>query len=129
MEKDPSDMSFEELGSQLKLRADSHQHLAASAEFDLRQIRAQLEATEAQKAAAKAEQQARAARLLRFIFCRSPHGPEIAADRRLPGDGITIAAGIVAWRPTARRPMARQLLLNCRVLQFLSTAGNDGDRP
>jgi hypothetical protein len=25
--------------------------------------------------------------------------------------------------------MARQLLLNCRVLRFLSTAGNDGDHP
>lgn len=54
--KDPSVMSLEELGRELRLREDSHQHLAAKAEFNLRQMRAQIEATEAQKAAAKAEE-------------------------------------------------------------------------
>jgi hypothetical protein len=40
----------------MTLREDSHQHLGAKAEFNIRQIRALLEATEAQKAAAKAEE-------------------------------------------------------------------------
>ena len=54
--KDPSVMTLEELGREMRLRDDSHQHLAAKAEFNLRQMRAQIEATEAQKAAAKAEE-------------------------------------------------------------------------
>lgn len=54
--KDPSVMTLEELGREMRLREDLHQHLAAKAEFNLRQMRAQIEATEAQKAAAKAEE-------------------------------------------------------------------------
>jgi hypothetical protein len=54
--KDPSEMSLEELGRHMKMRKELPEHLAAKAEFDLRQIRAQIEATDAQKAAAKAEQ-------------------------------------------------------------------------
>jgi len=50
--------TFDELALDLEKRTDSHPYLAARAEMDIRQIKALLEATEAQKAAAIAEQRA-----------------------------------------------------------------------
>jgi hypothetical protein len=58
MEKEPETKSFEELARQLSLRQDSHEYLAARAELEVRQIKALLEATEAQKSAAMAEERA-----------------------------------------------------------------------
>lgn len=53
-----SGKSFEELALDLEKRTDSLPYLQARAEMDIRQIRALLEATEAQKAAAKTEERA-----------------------------------------------------------------------
>jgi hypothetical protein len=70
MEKEPEEMSFEELRNELKNRPESHQYLAARAELDLRQIKALLEATEAQKSAAKAEERAADASIASALAAR-----------------------------------------------------------
>jgi hypothetical protein len=53
-----NDLSFEQLAAALELREDSQAHLAARAEITIRQMRALLEAADAQKAAAEAQQRA-----------------------------------------------------------------------
>src|SRR5690242_21737489 len=53
-----NDLSFEQLAAALELREDSQAHLAARAEVTVRQMRALLEAAEAQKAAAEAQERA-----------------------------------------------------------------------
>jgi hypothetical protein len=57
-EHDVAKMSFEELATRMRYPPTTHEHLSAEAEFTIRQIKAQLDATEAQKAAAKAEEKA-----------------------------------------------------------------------
>jgi hypothetical protein len=52
------DLSFEQLAAALELREDSQAHLAAKAEITIRQMRALLEAAEAQKRAADAQERA-----------------------------------------------------------------------
>jgi hypothetical protein len=52
------DLSFEQLAAALELREDSQAHLAAKAEITIRQMRALLEAAEAQKRAAEAQERA-----------------------------------------------------------------------
>jgi len=52
------DLSFEQLAAALELREDSQAHLAAKAEITVRQLRALLEAAEAQKRAAEAQERA-----------------------------------------------------------------------
>ena len=58
MQRELSEKSFEELAADLLAQERSHQYLAARAELDIRQIKALLDATAAQQAAAKAEQRA-----------------------------------------------------------------------
>jgi hypothetical protein len=58
MAKSQREKTFEELADDLLTPQDGHQYLAAKAELDTRQIKAILDATEAQKAAANAEQRA-----------------------------------------------------------------------
>jgi hypothetical protein len=53
-----NDLSFEQLAAALELREDSQAHVAARAEITIRQMRALLEAAEAQKAAAHAQERA-----------------------------------------------------------------------
>jgi hypothetical protein len=53
-----NDLSFEQLAAALELREDSQAHLAARAEITIRQMRALLEAADAQKAAAEAQERA-----------------------------------------------------------------------
>jgi hypothetical protein len=67
--KDPSVMTLEELGREMRLREDSHQHLAAKAEFNLRQMRAQIEATEAQNSGSTLSPSFRAHIAGRFARC------------------------------------------------------------
>src|SRR5262249_50616025 len=50
------DLSFEQLAAALELREDSQAHLAAKAEITVRQLRALLEAAEAQKRAADSQE-------------------------------------------------------------------------
>jgi anti-sigma-K factor RskA len=54
MPKDPQDMTLEELSLDLRKRADSLDHLTARGEMDRRLLIATMDATEAQKAAARA---------------------------------------------------------------------------
>jgi hypothetical protein len=56
--KDVSEMTLEELRDQLRLSGNSQEHHSAEAEMSFRQMKSQLEATEAQTLAAKAEQMA-----------------------------------------------------------------------
>jgi hypothetical protein len=53
-----NDLSFDQLAAALELREDSQAHVAARAEITIRQMRALLEAAEAQKAAAHAQERA-----------------------------------------------------------------------
>jgi hypothetical protein len=53
-----NDLSFEQLAAALELREDSQAHVAARAEITIRQMRALVEAAEAQKAAAHAQERA-----------------------------------------------------------------------
>jgi phage shock protein A len=56
--KDVSEMTLEELRDQLRMSGDSKEHHSAEAELSFRQLKSQIEATDAQKQAAKAEQMA-----------------------------------------------------------------------
>lgn len=58
MPKTPRDKTFPELADDLLAAQNSHQYLAERAELDTRQIKALLDATEAQQAAANAEERA-----------------------------------------------------------------------
>src|SRR3974390_1135175 len=53
-----NDLSFEQLAAALDLREDSQGYVAARAEITIRQMRALLEAAQAQKAAAEAQERA-----------------------------------------------------------------------
>jgi hypothetical protein len=53
-----NDLSFDQLAAALELREDSQAHIAARAEVTIRQMRALLEAADAQKAAAQAQERA-----------------------------------------------------------------------
>jgi hypothetical protein len=55
-ERDPATLTLEELSRMMGVRSELPQRRIAEGQFALRQIKAQLEATEAQKAAAKAEE-------------------------------------------------------------------------
>jgi hypothetical protein len=54
-EDDPADMPLEDLATLMRLKEDHPSHLAAKAEFNLRLMKVQMEATDAQKEAAEAE--------------------------------------------------------------------------
>jgi hypothetical protein len=58
MGKEPEFMSLEELARDMRFRADSDHHLTAKAEWSLRQMRMQIDATIAQKETAEAEAKA-----------------------------------------------------------------------
>ena len=88
MPKEPKDMTLDELSLDLRKRADSLDHLTARGEMDRRLLIANMEATEAQKAAAR-EAENNATYMLWSVI--------IAATAAVASAVSAIATAYIAW--------------------------------